>query len=104
MDLQISLIHRISVLCMAVILSGCAEDSAQDHVGKAKQALAEGDRKLAIIEFRNALQLEAGRAEIRVALGRLYLEARRFESATKNSRRPTTRFPTKPGRIWPEFT
>lgn len=57
---------------LLLILAGCNTVDDQQHVKMAKNYLAEGDVKSAIIEFKNALQKNPDNSAARVELGTLY--------------------------------
>lgn len=72
------------LLGLLVPLAACGQDMTPDErIEQAREYRAEGDRRAAIIELRNALQQEPDNAEARAFLGRLYIEAENMPSAEK---------------------
>lgn len=64
---------RLAALTLALALVACSRPSAQEDLASARQHLAAGDAKAALIEVRNALQTDPSLAEARFLLGRLLL-------------------------------
>lgn len=63
------------VLTSALVVAGCAPDTPQSRAGVGKELAAKKDYKAAVVQFKSALQLDPGSAEIRLLLGRALLEA-----------------------------
>jgi putative PEP-CTERM system TPR-repeat lipoprotein len=80
-----------SPLALAMVLSiglaGCAEESSDALLDKARQSLAAGDTSAAIIQLKSAIQQDAANAQARLELGKLYLKGGLHEAAEKEFRR-----------------
>ena len=64
----------VFLAAVAVTVGACAP-SADDHAERGTFYLEQSQYQAAIIEFRNALQLEPMRGEVRLKLGQAYLHA-----------------------------
>lgn len=77
----------LSSLTFALVLTqwGCSDSgpTVQQHLSKAQSLSQAGNLKAAVIEYKNAAQKEPGNAEIRFALGELYLRQGMGPSAEK---------------------
>lgn len=74
----------------SIALSGCNRTSnltELEHIQRAKDFEAQGEFNAGIIELKNAVLKNAGSAEARLLLGRLYLKTRDGKSAEKELRR-----------------
>ena len=67
----------LSILTVAMILYGCASDEEKKlaHFEKGKAYFEKGDYKAAIIEFKNATQIDPKYKEVYSHLGQAYLKA-----------------------------
>lgn len=74
-----------SALLMSLILSlslvGCSKPTAEEQLKKAKEYVAKGDRKAAIIEYKNLLADYPDNVAARQQLGLLYLETGEADAA-----------------------
>jgi len=75
------------VALLAASLAGCGGDKPEAMVASAKTYLAKQDAKAAVIQLRNALQIDPNLAEARYLLGMAHFEAGDFPSAEKELRR-----------------
>lgn len=73
---------KIAIACVALLLSGCFDDSAETLVEKAKASIEKKDSKAAAILLKSALQKDAQHAAARFMLGKLLLEAGDLRGAT----------------------
>ena len=64
-----------------------ATDPSQEFLDNARQRLAQGDVRAAIIQLRNALQADPTNLDARQSLGQLYLQVGEAEAAEKELRR-----------------
>lgn len=64
----------MAALSLTLALAACSGPSAREEVASARQHLAQGDTKTALIDVRNALQKEPTLAEARFLLGQLLLD------------------------------
>jgi putative PEP-CTERM system TPR-repeat lipoprotein len=71
----------------SLMLAGCGKQTAEEHIMAAEQFTAANNNSAAVLELKNAIQLEPNSAEARFKLGRLYLETNQFESAEKELNR-----------------
>ena len=81
----------VCLLCACIALGACTESIDQagrfEHlIRQSEQRLAEGDLNAAIIELKNALQLQADHLDTRARLATLYLEMGDYASAEKEFR------------------
>ena len=82
------LIRLAAVLTVAALVAACGGGSSPDKlVASAKDYLAKGDRRAAIIELKNALQAAPDNGEARFLLGKANVEMREFVDAEKELRR-----------------
>ena len=72
----------ISIFCV-IILASCSspEEKKERYYLKAMEYIKQNDQKSAIIELRNAIQLDAAYADARYQLGLLYLDKREPHNA-----------------------
>lgn len=74
-----------SALALSLVLSlsitGCGKPSAEAQLQKARDYLAKGEKKAAIIEFKNLLAEHPDNADARRQLGQLYLETGETDAA-----------------------
>lgn len=74
-----------SALALSLVLSlsitGCGKPSAEAQLQKARDYLAKGEKKAAIIEFKNLLADHPDNADARRQLGQLYLETGETDAA-----------------------
>jgi len=66
--------HRLAVLATAVLLAACNHKSAPELLVSAKQYLASNNPKSAIVQLKNALQIDPNLAEARFLLGKASLD------------------------------
>jgi tetratricopeptide (TPR) repeat protein len=71
------------VLLVSLFLSACTQKTSQDHILAAEEFYAEGDYSAAVVELKNAIQLDPKLASARFELGKIYLEQKSFEAAEK---------------------
>ncbi|MEZ5566896.1 MAG: PEP-CTERM system TPR-repeat protein PrsT [Halioglobus sp.] len=74
-------------LTLALLLAGCAEESAESHLAKAREYLAAGEQNAAVLELKTALQKDQNLAEARWLLGSTYLNSGDPASAEKELQR-----------------
>lgn len=77
----------MAALVSAGLLAGCANDDPQALLRKGQQYAAEGKSQAAIIEYKNALQINPSLRDARYALGMIYLETGDVKSAEKELRK-----------------
>jgi len=77
------ILKRAFYSSLFLILSGCGSVSDQQQVEKAKEYLAKGDQKSALIELKSALQQNPQNSSARTYLGQLYLKAGNYAAAEK---------------------
>ena len=84
---NIKVLRKISIaallLSSLVGLSGCQQKTSEDHIAAAKEFVIDGDQQAAIVELKNAIQLDPKQAEARFELGNLYLEQNKYQAAEK---------------------
>nr|WP_297349563.1 XrtA/PEP-CTERM system TPR-repeat protein PrsT [uncultured Glaciecola sp.] len=84
-------IKRISIavlLLTALIgMSGCQKKTSEDHISAAKAFVVDGDQQSAIVELKNAIQVDPKQAEARFELGNLYLGQNNYQAAEKELNR-----------------
>ncbi|MBO1256683.1 PEP-CTERM system TPR-repeat protein PrsT [Alteromonas sp. 5E99-2] len=73
------------VFAIATVLSltACGEKSSEEYLLAADQFIAANNSQAAILELKNALQVNPQSADARFKLGSIYLDQKRFESAEK---------------------
>lgn len=75
------------LLSSLIGLSGCQQKTSEEHIAAAKAFVINGDQQAAIVELKNAIQLDPQQAEARFELGRLYLEQNKYQAAEKELNR-----------------
>jgi putative PEP-CTERM system TPR-repeat lipoprotein len=74
----------VALLLSSLIgLTGCQQKTSDEHIAAAKAFVVEGDQQAAIVELKNAIQLDPDQAEARFELGNLYLEQNKYQAAEK---------------------
>lgn len=69
------------------LLIGCAEKTSEQHLQTAREFIEQQKIEAAVLELKNAIQLDPKSAEARFELGSLYLQQNKFESAEKELNR-----------------
>ncbi len=78
--------HKIKViliLFISIILSACSEKSSDEYIEEARILIESGDQSAAMIELKNAVQLEPRYSLARFELGKLHLSLNDYDSAEK---------------------
>lgn len=76
------------VMWMLLLLAGCSRTASNDELmTRARQHMAKGETKAAVIELKNVLQQAPADGQARLMLGRLYLDTGDVLSADKELRR-----------------
>jgi putative PEP-CTERM system TPR-repeat lipoprotein len=57
------------ILCLAALLHGCSKEASKDFVANGRAFLDKGQITSAVIELKNAVESEPGRADVRYLLG-----------------------------------
>ena len=84
------LIRVLIPIILLVLLSGCSADpdkSKLKHFQKGMVYVKQDKPKAAVIEFRNAIQIDPKYADARYRLGLLYLESGDIKNAFKQLQR-----------------
>lgn len=68
-------------LVLSLSITGCGKPSAEAQLQKAREYMAKGEKKAAIIEFKNLLADHPDNADARRQLGQLYLETGETDAA-----------------------
>jgi putative PEP-CTERM system TPR-repeat lipoprotein len=66
--------QKLTIAIAIATLAACGGDSTETHISNAKAYLAESDYDAAVIELKNALQIERNSEEARWLLGKAYLD------------------------------
>ena len=84
-------VKRISIALLLITtligLSGCQKKTSEEHISAAKDFVVNGDQQSAIIELKNAIQVDPQQAEARFELGNLYLGQNNYQAAEKELNR-----------------
>ena len=84
----ISAVFRCLVIGGLVVASfGCDNQTAQDHLQSARDSLANGESRVAVIELKNAIQKDSSLGEARALLGQLHFRSGDLASALKELER-----------------
>ncbi|WP_412971968.1 XrtA/PEP-CTERM system TPR-repeat protein PrsT [Glaciecola sp. MF2-115] len=75
------------LLSSLIGLSACSQKTSEEHIAAAKEFVVNGDQQAAIVELKNAIQLDPKQAEARFELGNLYLEQKKYQAAEKELNR-----------------
>lgn len=71
-------------LSLGLFVGGCnTKNSPEEHLSQGKELLAKGDRRGAIVEFKNTLQAQPANVEARLLLGQAYLANKAYADAEK---------------------
>lgn len=73
--------------CVLAGLSGCSEKSVEEHLQAAKAHVEAEDTQAAVIEYKNAIQLDPEAPQPRFELGKLYLQQGDYAGAEKELNR-----------------
>ncbi|MFT6412605.1 MAG: putative PEP-CTERM system TPR-repeat lipoprotein [Glaciecola sp.] len=88
---KMTAVKRISIalllLTTLIGLSGCQKKTSEQHISAAKDFVVNGDQKSAIVELKNAIQVDPKQAEARFELGNLYLGQNNYQAAEKELNR-----------------
>lgn len=77
-----------TILVLALgLLIGCAEKTSEEHIQAAQEHIAQDNMDAAVLELKNAIQIDPNSAQARFDLGSLYLQQQQFESAEKELNR-----------------
>ncbi|TDF38353.1 PEP-CTERM system TPR-repeat protein PrsT [Alteromonadaceae bacterium M269] len=71
------------ILVALTYLVACSKQTSEGHLEAAKQFIANGDNSAAIVELKNAIQKDPQLAEARFELGKIYVELKQFDAASK---------------------
>jgi putative PEP-CTERM system TPR-repeat lipoprotein len=80
-------IALVSLTALSLTFAACSKQTAEDHLLAAEQYLAAENIDAAILELKNAIQVNPRSASARFELGKIYLAQKRFESAEKELNR-----------------
>ncbi len=69
------------------LMLGCAEKTSEQHMEAARQHLEQNNIEAAVLELKNAVQLDPNSAQARFELGSVYLQQKNFEGAEKELNR-----------------
>jgi len=82
-----NVLRKISIaallLSTLIGLGGCQQKTSEEHLAAAKEFVINGDQQAAIVELKNAIQLDPKQAEARFELGNLYLQQNKYQEAEK---------------------
>ncbi|MDO6565759.1 PEP-CTERM system TPR-repeat protein PrsT [Alteromonas sp. 1_MG-2023] len=73
----------VAILLLSTLLTGCGDKSIDAHLEDARAYVQNDNSAAAIVEYKNAIQLDPSAAVPRFELGKLYLENDNFVSAEK---------------------
>ena len=71
----------ITAACVAIMLTGCSQDNAQEKTQKGLDALSRSDYRAATIEFKSALQQDNENIEARIGLIDVLINERKINEA-----------------------
>lgn len=74
------------ILAVGMLIS-CGQQTSEEHIIQARQYLADNNPAAAIVELKNAVQIDPKSANARFELGQLYIAEKAFESAEKELNR-----------------
>src|SRR5258708_1554375 len=86
---------RLSIVVLCIVSAGaaCRKNSADDHLNKATAYLEQSKYPEAIIELRQALQIDPRRGDIRLKLGDTYARTRDGNNALREYTRAADLLP-----------
>ena len=84
----------LAVLAVAALLPACRAANADAHLQKGNEYVELGRLAEALIEYRNASQIEPNRGDIRLKLAETYLRQRDLANAYRESVRAADLLPT----------
>ncbi|WP_218311635.1 XrtA/PEP-CTERM system TPR-repeat protein PrsT [Alteromonas antoniana] len=82
-----SLLSATLAACVITGLTGCSEKTVEEHLQAAKAHIDAEDTQAAVIEYKNAIQLDPKAAQPRFELGKLYLTQGDYAGAEKELNR-----------------
>ncbi|MDJ0864608.1 MAG: tetratricopeptide repeat protein [Myxococcota bacterium] len=84
-------------IAAAIAVAGCTsdEEAFQNHMETAQALIEQGEQREALIELRNALQLDPKNAEVNFQIAQLLMESGRYVDATFFFRETTRLDPTR---------
>lgn len=74
------------VITLGLLIS-CSQKSSEEHLAAAKQYIEQNNIEAAVVELKNAVQLDPKSANARFELGKVYLAQKDFEGAEKELNR-----------------
>ena len=86
MNIRNSIVRGLLLALVLALVAACAE-KPEDLVKSAKEYLAKGDQKAAVVQLRSALQKDPALAEARFLLGTALLDTGEFPAAEKELRK-----------------
>lgn len=79
---------RILLLALSLsVILGCSQKTSEEHMKTAQEYIAQKKMDSAVLELKNAVQLEPRNAQARFELGKVYLIKKEYESAEKELNR-----------------
>ena len=70
-------------VAVALMLSGCSQKTSEEHLASAQAFIQASDLQAAVVELKNAIQLDPQAPTPRFELGKLYLEMGDYSGAEK---------------------
>ncbi|WP_026376366.1 XrtA/PEP-CTERM system TPR-repeat protein PrsT [Aestuariibacter salexigens] len=80
-------VRSLSLAAALVVLSACSQKTSQEHIEAAQAFVQNQQLDAAIVELKNAVQLEPRSAQARFELGKVYVQTGDFASAEKELNR-----------------
>ena len=80
---QLTLFKPVFLLAIVFSISACSEKSADSYLEDAKEFTNNGNQPAAIVALKNTVQLAPQNAQARYLLGKIYLDLKDFDNASK---------------------
>jgi predicted Zn-dependent protease len=74
-------LKTILAAALVALASACAKPSADEHMKRADDYVAQNRLPEAVVEYRNAMQADPMRGDVRLKLGEAYLKSGEFRGA-----------------------
>ena len=72
-----------TVLGSALMFAGCQQQTSEEHIAAAQAFIENGNSGAAVVELKNAIQVDPNLAKARFELGKVYLDTNNYEAAEK---------------------
>jgi cellulose synthase operon protein C len=82
-----NMLKKTLIALSVTLVISCSQKTSEDHIVKAQEYISKNNTAAAIVELKNAVQLEPKSGAARFELGKVYLLTKQFDSAEKELNR-----------------